>query len=96
MRIPVLTYHAMAMSGNGPRTNDHHALAADLEAIAAEGFEVRALHELVDGWLGKSSWFRKRAPLEGRRIRIPEHAGRSRCPVAWRTQVLWAAPEASP
>ncbi len=68
MRIPVLTYHAMAMSGNDPRTNDHHALAADLETLDAHGFEIRPLAELVDAWLGKSSWFRKRAPLEGRRI----------------------------
>ena len=68
MRIPVLTYHAMAMSGNDPRTNDHCALAADLQAIESEGFEVRPLHELVDAWLGRFSWWRKRPPLEGRRI----------------------------
>ena len=47
MRIPILTYHAMAMSGNDPRTNDHHALAADLEAIDAHGFEIRPLAELL-------------------------------------------------
>ena len=68
MRIPVLTYHAMAMSGNDPRTNDHNALAADLEAIESHGFEVRPLSRLVDAWLGKLAWWRGREPLEGRRI----------------------------
>ena len=47
MRIPVLTYHAMAMAGNDPRSNDHHALAADLEVIERQGLEVRPLAELV-------------------------------------------------
>src|SRR5690349_10076974 len=62
MRIPVLTYHAMAMAGNDPRSNDHHALAADLEVIHREGFEIRPLHELVAVWL--------RAPrtLHGRKL----------------------------
>jgi peptidoglycan/xylan/chitin deacetylase (PgdA/CDA1 family) len=68
MKIPVLTYHGMAMSGNDPRTNDHHALAADLEAIEAQGFEVRPLPELVDAWVRKPSWWRRRPSLEGRRI----------------------------
>ena len=51
MRIPILTYHSMSMSGNDARTNDHHALAADLQAIDAHGFEIRPLAELVDTWL---------------------------------------------
>ena len=68
MRIPILTYHAMVMSGDDARSNDHRALAADLEAIDAEGFEIRPVHELVASWVGKSSWFRKRPSLGGRKI----------------------------
>lgn len=62
MRIPILTYHAMSMSGNDAASNDHKALAADLEAIHAEGFEARPLHELVSAWLERPG------DLEGRRL----------------------------
>ena len=62
MRVPVLTYHAMAMDGRGPRDNDHDALAADLEVIEAEGYEVRPLAELVIAWL------RRPASLRGRKL----------------------------
>ena len=41
----------MFMSGNDARTNDHHALAADLEVIDAMGFQVRPLAALVSDWL---------------------------------------------
>ena len=68
MRIPVLTYHSMAMSGNDARTNDHHALAADLEVIEAEGFEIRPLPQLVDDWLRRGWWFLRRPALGRRRI----------------------------
>jgi peptidoglycan/xylan/chitin deacetylase (PgdA/CDA1 family) len=62
MRIPVLNYHAMFMSGNDVRTNDHKAFAADLEAIDAEGFEIRPLPDLVQTWLARPR------DLEGRKI----------------------------
>lgn len=62
MRIPVLTYHAMSVHGNDYATNDHVALAADLEVISSRGFEVRPLHELVDVWLADPS------ALEGRKL----------------------------
>ena len=62
MRIPVLNYHAMYMSGNDVRNNDHKALAADLEAIDAEGFQIRPLPELVDMWLARP------LDLEGRKL----------------------------
>jgi hypothetical protein len=52
----------MYMSGNDPRTNDHHALAADLEAIEAAGFEIRPLCDLVAAWLTRP------ASLEGLKL----------------------------
>ena len=62
MRIPILTYHAMAMDGRGPRANDHDALAADLEVIEAEGYDVRPLPQLVADWLARPE------SLAGRRL----------------------------
>jgi peptidoglycan/xylan/chitin deacetylase (PgdA/CDA1 family) len=62
MRIPILAYHSMFMSGNDVADNDHAALAADLEAIDAAGFEIRPLAGLVATWLAKP------AELEGRRL----------------------------
>src|SRR5438045_7034882 len=62
MRIPILTYHAMAIDGRGPAVNDHDALAADLEVIDAEGYEVRPLAELVAAWLSRPQ------SLEGRKL----------------------------
>ncbi|HUQ28674.1 MAG TPA: hypothetical protein VM051_08780 [Usitatibacter sp.] len=62
MTIPILTYHAMSMSGNDPRTNDHHALAADLETIHAAGFQIRPLASLVTAWLERPE------TLEGKRL----------------------------
>jgi hypothetical protein len=50
------------MSGNEPRANDHHALAADLEAIETEGFGIRPLAELVSAWLERP------ASLEGEKL----------------------------
>ena len=62
MRIPILAYHSMFMSGNDVSDNDHRALAADLEAIEAEGFEIRPLADLVSTWLARPG------ELEGRRL----------------------------
>ena len=62
MRIPILTYHSMRIGGDEPRNNDHRALAADLETIEAEGFEVRPLAQLV------STWLERPAELEGRKL----------------------------
>lgn len=55
MRIPILTYHSMHMSGNSVEDNDHKSLAADLEVIDAAGFRIRPLHELVTKWLEEPS-----------------------------------------
>jgi peptidoglycan/xylan/chitin deacetylase (PgdA/CDA1 family) len=62
MRIPILTYHGMHMSGNDAHTNDHKALAADLEAIDNEGYEIQPLAALVSSWLADPG------SLEGRRV----------------------------
>lgn len=62
MRIPILTYHSMAIEGNEYANNDHVALAADLEVICREGFRMRPLHEVVRAWLHEPH------SLEGERI----------------------------
>ena len=62
MKIPVLTYHSMNVHGNDPWNNDLVALARDLERISEAGFEVVALHDVVDAWL---SHF---AGLQGRKV----------------------------
>ena len=51
MKVPVLAYHAMNISGSGYAENDHVALARDLEVMTTAGFQVRPLHEVVDGVL---------------------------------------------
>lgn len=48
MRIPVLTYHAMNISGAGYAENDHVALAADLGLFARLGVTVLPLSRVVD------------------------------------------------
>lgn len=47
VRVPVLTYHAMHVSGNTYDNNDHVALARDLEIIADLGLRVCPLAEIV-------------------------------------------------
>jgi len=48
LNIPVLTYHAMNVISNNYAENDHHALASDLETIAALGFRFISLSRAVD------------------------------------------------
>ena len=54
--VPVLTYHGTRVGGPDPATNDHVALAADLERLHALGVRVVSLAELaralVEGRLG--------------------------------------------
>jgi peptidoglycan/xylan/chitin deacetylase (PgdA/CDA1 family) len=52
----------MNVHGNDYGRNDHVALAADLEHLTREGFEIRPLHRIVDALLGGPD------ALEGRRI----------------------------
>jgi hypothetical protein len=47
LRIPVLAYHAMHVSGNSYEDNDHVAFARDLEIIAGLGLRVCPLTEIV-------------------------------------------------
>ena len=49
-RLPVLTYHGVNVAGNDTATNDHVALAADLEAIDRLGWRIVPLPGLVDRW----------------------------------------------
>ena len=54
MKIPVLTYHAMRIDGNDYARNDHVALKEDLLTVAALGFAVKSLSDIVarssNGW----------------------------------------------
>lgn len=45
--IPVLTYHAMNVNGNDPESNDHVALASDLESLLAHQWEIVPLIDAV-------------------------------------------------
>jgi peptidoglycan/xylan/chitin deacetylase (PgdA/CDA1 family) len=46
--FPVLTYHSSNISGNSYSTNDHVALAADLDILADAGWAILPLSELVE------------------------------------------------
>jgi hypothetical protein len=51
MKIPILTYHSMHISGNEYENNDVVALRSDLRQITDSGFEIWPLHTLVSMWL---------------------------------------------
>ncbi len=55
LKIPVLTYHSMNISGNTYAENDHLALASDLETINEVGFRVIPLSQVVDWHQGSIS-----------------------------------------
>jgi hypothetical protein len=50
--IPILTYHALHAPGWDYASNDHVALAADLQLLGRLGFRVVALSEVVDALIG--------------------------------------------
>lgn len=54
MKVPILTYHACNVSGNTYPTNDQIALDEDLRLLAAKGWKVIALHDLIDCLRGES------------------------------------------
>jgi peptidoglycan/xylan/chitin deacetylase (PgdA/CDA1 family) len=53
MRVPVLTYHSINISGDDHARNDHVALAADLALLRREGWRVVPLHDVVATLLGE-------------------------------------------
>jgi peptidoglycan/xylan/chitin deacetylase (PgdA/CDA1 family) len=55
-RVPILTYHAMNISGNSYESNDHVAFAADLELIRRQGFRICPLMELVQALEANELW----------------------------------------
>jgi hypothetical protein len=52
--VPVLTYHAVNISGNAYSDNDHVAFAADLRLIDDLGLRIVPLHWVVDALLGNT------------------------------------------
>jgi len=52
LRVPVLTYHAVNISGNDYANNDHVAFAADLRLIDDLGLRIVPLQWIVDALLG--------------------------------------------
>ena len=52
MTAIVLTYHSVNLLGRDYARNDHVALASDLLALTAAGWQVRPLSDLVEAWLG--------------------------------------------
>jgi peptidoglycan/xylan/chitin deacetylase (PgdA/CDA1 family) len=51
MKIPILTYHSIHIHGNAYAENDLVALASDLETVAAKGFRILPLRDIVSAWL---------------------------------------------
>ena len=52
MRVPVLAYHAINISGNEYASNDHVAFAADLRLIDDLGLRIVPLQWVVEQWMG--------------------------------------------
>jgi len=56
-RFPILTYHGVNVAGNEYATNDHLALASDLETIDRLGWRIVPLPGVVARWLaGDAEW----------------------------------------
>jgi peptidoglycan/xylan/chitin deacetylase (PgdA/CDA1 family) len=55
LAVPVLTYHAVNISGNDYANNDHVAFAADLRLIDDLGLRIVPLHWVVDQLLGTAN-----------------------------------------
>jgi peptidoglycan/xylan/chitin deacetylase (PgdA/CDA1 family) len=63
MKIPILTYHSLEISGADYSNNAHVALEHDLPLITSLGFEIRPLHELVKLWLSNPAELKDRRVL---------------------------------
>lgn len=48
MKAAILTYHSQNIAGNETGNNDHVALAADLDALHAAGYQFVSLDTLID------------------------------------------------
>jgi peptidoglycan/xylan/chitin deacetylase (PgdA/CDA1 family) len=56
-RLPILTYHGVNIAGNDYASNDHVALASDLETIDRLGWRIVPLPGAVARWLaGEPQW----------------------------------------
>lgn len=56
-RLPILTYHGVNVAGNDYASNDHVALASDLETIDRLGWRIVPLPGVVARWLaGEPQW----------------------------------------
>jgi peptidoglycan/xylan/chitin deacetylase (PgdA/CDA1 family) len=55
MRVPVLAYHAVNISGNDYASNDPMAFAADLRLIHGLGLRIVPLHWIVEQAIGSES-----------------------------------------
>lgn len=55
MRVPVLTYHSMNISGNDYTNNDHVALSQDLHTIRRLGMHIARLSQVIDALRGIES-----------------------------------------
>ena len=51
LRVPILVYHSMNISGNDYINNNHIALREDLELLTALGWNVVPLHDIVNAYL---------------------------------------------
>jgi len=52
VRVPILTYHAVNISGNDYASNDHVALAEDLRLLTRLGKRIVPLDFVIDTWNG--------------------------------------------
>jgi peptidoglycan/xylan/chitin deacetylase (PgdA/CDA1 family) len=56
-RLPILTYHGVNVAGNDYATNDHVALASDLDTVDRLGWRIVPLPAAIARWLaGDPSW----------------------------------------
>ena len=56
-RFPILTYHGVNVAGNDYASNDHVALASDLETMDRLGWRIVPLPGVVARWLaGDTEW----------------------------------------
>lgn len=56
-RLPILTYHGVNIAGNDYATNDHVALATDLETVDRLGWRIVPLPGAVARWVaGDPAW----------------------------------------